>query len=662
MPDLKSCKFLRPIWRLTQGGFARQSPWRAFVNWQAYYASSLSPDAGHVLVQHAGPYVGNSTHQMGLIEKMTATQGAALVSAPPGCGKSRFAIELARQIERSQPRWHVVFVRHDEAAVREDLHHLTQLRHVVFIVDDAHECPQLVKLLADACAPTSETTPLYLVCLARSMGRAAVSRTLNGAFPPGVIQEIDIGRPTLPLVRALIDQLLPQSSPHHRDTITRFVRQSYLGAVLVCAMLRRDARLPQTFQRQDLRDRVCHEALRGIADGVCSTEAALRALAVYAALTPVPKEAPEVREWAALSSGLPQATVDALTGRALEAGLFHDDGQTLRPVPDLLGDLILEVASMDAHGKPTPYSSQLLHWLLEREPVATARNCAELGQLFGTDQDVDLLSKAVLERAGTLAAGSPWGVLELLQATAPLAARRPATVTEMIRIMDSRGILHHHPPAAELSGANSIEMRACELLMAAGEADSAAVPVALGRARRLYAASREDVRSREHILRQLKAYCRFEIGRSVAHAQAVVDTLQPSVSEPDAATAALSAALSAQFLTLEVQGRHDEAHTTGSLRAALNPVPEIWAVRDGVVDTLTRAMGHGDAIVQCVVVGSLERYADYQGTPDQAWSDRWSAQLAREAARLSAALIQLAQEATTPLPVLAAAELQGWHW
>ena len=369
-----------------------------------------------------------------------------------------------------------------------------------------------------------------------------------------------------------------------------------------------------------------------------------------------------MREWAALSSGLPQATVDALTGRALEAGLFHDDGQTLRPVPDLLGDLILEVASMDAHGKPTPYSSQLLHWLLEREPVATARNCAELGQLFGTDQDVDLLSKAVLERAGTLAAGSPWGVLELLQATAPLAARRPATVTEMIRIMDSRGILHHHPPAAELSGANSIEMRACELLMAAGEADSAAVPVALGRARRLYAASREDVRSREHILRQLKAYCRFEIGRSVAHAQAVVDTLQPSVSEPDAATAALSAALSAQFLTLEVQGRHDEAHTTGSLRAALNPVPEIWAVRDGVVDTLTRAMGHGDAIVQCVVVGSLERYADYQGTPDQAWSDRWSAQLAREAARLSAALIQLAQEATTPLPVLAAAELQGWHW
>src|SRR6185312_7929708 len=244
MPDLKRFNFLRPIRRLTQGRFVRQSSWGAFVDWQTYYASCLGPDAGPALVQHTGPYVGSSARQTELLDKMAAaTQGASLVSAPPGCGKSRFALELARQTERSHPRWHVVFVRHDEAAVRQELHQMTQLRHVVFVVDDAHECPELVKVLADACASTSATAPLHLICLTRPTGRAPVSRTLNGAFPPGTIQEIDLGRPSLQLVRALIDQLLPQSSPHHRDTITRFVRQSYFGAVLVCGMLRRDAKL-----------------------------------------------------------------------------------------------------------------------------------------------------------------------------------------------------------------------------------------------------------------------------------------------------------------------------------------------------------------------------------------------------------------------------------
>ena len=663
MLDLKSFNVLRPIWRLTQGRLARQSEWRAFVSWQAYYASCLGTDADRALVQHTGPYVGNPSRQIELIAKVVAAQGAAVVSAPPGCGKSRFALELARQIERSHPRWHAVFVRHDQAAVREDLHHLTQLKHVVFILDDAHECPELVKLLADACAPTPAPTPLYLVCLTRSTDRARVSGAIDGVFPPGMIQRIDLGRPSLQLVRALIDQLLPQSSPHHRDTIARFVRQSYFGAVLVCSVLRREAKLPQTFQRQDLRDRICRQTLRGVADGVCPVETALLILAVYAALAPLPKDGADARQCAAQLSGLTPAAVDALTGRALGAGLFQEYGQELiRPAPDLLGDFLLEATCMDAHGKPTPYGTQLLERLLELEPAATVRNCAEVGLLFGSDQDVDLLSRLVLERTQAIPAASQWDVLELLQTTLPLAARRPATVIEMARIMEARGIVRRSPPAAELFGTNSVEMHVCALLMAAGDVDSAAVPVALGLARRLYTAARADARSREHVLGLLKTCCRFESSRSVAHAQAVVDALRAAVSEPDVEAAALSAALSAQFLTLEAEGRHDEEHPTGASRAPLHPVPEIWAVRDGVVDTLARGMTHGDATVQCVVVGSLERYAEFQGTPDRIWSDRWSPQLAREMERLSAALIKLAQETMTALPVSAAAEPQGWQW
>jgi len=58
MLDLKSFNVLRPIWRLTQGRLARQSEWRAFVSWQAYYDAYLRTDASHPVIQHTGAYVG----------------------------------------------------------------------------------------------------------------------------------------------------------------------------------------------------------------------------------------------------------------------------------------------------------------------------------------------------------------------------------------------------------------------------------------------------------------------------------------------------------------------------------------------------------------------------------------------------------------------------
>jgi DNA polymerase III delta prime subunit len=461
---------LRWMSRWAQGKFDRQPSWQAFVDWQTYYAASLRTDATHALIQHTGPHLGDPTHQNELLNGMEGGRGAALVCAPPGCGKSRFALELARRLEQAHRGWQAVFVRHDEAAVREELPQLMQLRRVVFIVDDAHECPKLVELLAAACTQASTTASLQLVCLTRSTCRAQMSRAINSAFPPGMIQEIDLGRPTPQLVRTLIDQLLPQSSPHHRDTIARFVRQSYFGAVLVCGMLGREAKLPQTFQRQDLHDRICREPLRGAADGVCPIEPAMRAVAVYAALAPVSRARADVREWAAQLSGLTPPTVDGLIDRVLKAGLFQEHGHGLmRPMPDLRGDLILEAVCSDSLGKPTPFSTELLEQLLEAEPAAAVRNCADIGQLFGTVQEADLISKLVLERAHTTPVGNRSHALKLLQLMQPLAAGRPATVIELARIMESRGLLRRDPPAAGLVSNDSVEMGTFTLLMSAGE-------------------------------------------------------------------------------------------------------------------------------------------------------------------------------------------------
>src|SRR5262249_9829998 len=99
--------------------------------------------------------------------------------------------------------------------------------------------------------------------------------------------------------------------------------QSYFGAVLLCTLLGRDRKLPQSFQRQDLRDRVCRLPLGDVAQGVCPIETAFRALAVYAALVPVSRANGAVRELAAQLSGLTSERVDVLLDRGIAAGLFN---------------------------------------------------------------------------------------------------------------------------------------------------------------------------------------------------------------------------------------------------------------------------------------------------------------------------------------------------
>jgi hypothetical protein len=659
---LKYFGVLRSLWDWGSGKFARQPRWRAFVSWQMYYRGYLGSQPGHALIQHTGPWVGDATRQVQLINGMAAGRAAALVWAPPGCGKSRFALELARRIQTGRGRWQVLFVHHDETVVREELHQLTQLKRLVLIVDDAHESPELVKLLASVSVQSSSARPVHLVCVTRTTGRAEVSRALNNVFPPGLVQELDLGRPTTQLVRSLIEQLLPKSSPMHRDTIERFVRQSYFGAVLVCTLLSRERKLPQSFQRQDLRDRVCREPLREAVEGVCPVETALRALAVYAALAPVPKASAPVRDLAAQLSGLGAERVEVLLDRVLVAGLFQEYGRArVRPVPDLLGDLILEEACLDAQGRATPYSTQLLERVFELDPSAAVANCADIGQLFGSAHDVDLVSKLILERARGIPRENKWDVMRLLQSCQPLTARRPLTVIEVASILEERGILRRNPPAGELHGIDSVEMYVCALLMSAGEVNPTALPVALRLGRDLYAAAQGDERTRQHVREQLEACCKFEVGRSSAHAHAVVETLRAWVAESDVQAATLAATLSGQFLALDVEGHHQQAHSVSFFRSPLNPVPEVWAVRDIAVDTLVRGTSHSNATVQCAAIGALERYAYHDLAPEQVPLETWRAQLAREVDLISAAIIKLVKSSSS-LPVWACTELQGWLW
>lgn len=94
--------------------WTRQPKWKAFVGWQSYYRSFLEQIPERALVDHRGPLVGGEARQRELIDAIVAGRGAFLISAPRGCGKSRFALELARGLGPGQRSWDVRFVRHDE--------------------------------------------------------------------------------------------------------------------------------------------------------------------------------------------------------------------------------------------------------------------------------------------------------------------------------------------------------------------------------------------------------------------------------------------------------------------------------------------------------------------------------------------------------------------
>lgn len=639
---------------------ARQPRWRAFVDWQTYYGAYLGVDPGQAVLRHTGPLVGEDNRQVELIEGMTAGRLASLVSAPPGCGKSRFALELARRFEKGGGRWDVLFFQHDELLVPEEVNELTQLKSVVLIIDDAHECPHLVKTLAGLAAASSTTNSVHLICLTRTSVRAAVSRSLDSVLPPGAVQELDLGRPPIKAVRKLIDQLLPDSSPMHRDTIERFVRQSYFGAVLVCSTLSGDRKLPQSFQRQQLRERVCQRLLAQAAQGVGPIDAILRVLAPYAALAPVSRNDPSVAELASQLSGLPEDRVRLVLDRVLQAGLLQGTAdQGLRPVPDLLGDLFLEEACLDAQSKATAYAALLLDAVFQLDPVAAGKRCADIGQLFATAQEVDLGSRIMLERAqGPFK--SKADVIALLRSCQPLTACRPRTVLDVVDTLEQIGVLRRNPTADIAYGLDSVELAACELLLRASESDPTVLPAALRLSRDVHTAA-EDKRTRDRINEWLESCCRFEVGRSIAHARAVVEMLRAWATEPDAEAAALATSLSARFLALDVQGEERDADTVSDIRGPLSAVPEVWAVRDVAVETLIRGISHSDATVQCGSIAGLESYARHERSPEQVSLDAWVPQLEREAGLLTTALLKVLQ-ATSSLPVWARVEAQGWSW
>ena len=653
--------------------FARQPRWKACADAQSYYRAFLEDFPGRALIDHRGPYVGDELPQDEIINSMLAGRKLFLVSAPPGCGKSRFALELARRLGRAQKSWEVRFVLHNESALRQELHELTQAKQLVLIVDDAHDCPALVQLLASACSIAEPQSHLYLVCLTRPAGRAALTEALahgssdraaSEGIPSGDGEplEIDLGRPNAKLTRELIDKLIPQLSPHHRDVVRRFVTDSFFAAVLLCTSVARQKTLPQTLSAKNLRDYAVRQPITQATQDLCPPEKAFRALGVYAACAPVRLGDTAIRASAAALSALSVSEIETLERRVLETGLFQvDANESIRPVPDLVGDLILEEICLNEQGRPTPYAQSLLQALFDSHPGPIIRNCTDIGRLFATATRVDLVSEQVLARAEALSAQAQPEVLAVLDSCATLAARNPATVVRLVDVLTKKGILRADPPARELSPTGSLEVSAQLLLTTASEQDPTVVPKAMEYSRRLLACARTEARNYQSLLNSLASSCQFAVARPLGHATAVLDFLNGWVAGSDVEAAALAALLARGFLRLRVRADLWARNAPTPVLVSVSPSEEIFKLRDRALDILVRGSRHSAPAVQYAAAESLADWAHGYGDLTAELRERCAPQLNRELGVLAENFSKLGAT-TAHLPVRATVEHRAWRW
>jgi hypothetical protein len=641
--------------------FTRQPKWQALVGWQIYYRAFLQDPPGRSLISHRGPWVGEELQQVEVIEAIAAGKKLIAVSGFPGGGKSRFALEIARRIAGAHRTWDVRFVRHDEAAVRAELQELTTLNRLLLIVDDADECPQLIQLLCAACSGADQETPRHLVCLSRPAGRAAVTAALATHFPVGTALEVDLGRPSSKLIRELIDKLIPQVSPHHRDTLRRLVGDWFFATVLLCNGVSRQKSLPQTLSPKHLKDYVLYQPITRVTGDLCTPEKALRALAVYAASSPVRPEDMVIRDSAAGLSGLSLSDVQVLEQRMLLAGLLHKDERgLLRLTPDLSGALILDETCIDGQGRPTAFGKAIIRQLFAHDPDALIRNCAGIARLFATPADVDLVSPVVLEQAAMMQPQTRSATLGLLKSSRALAQRKPAVIFSLFQLLEAHGAVRREFPAGELDHLDGVELHAQDLLLSASGQLVSGVRLAMEYSRDLLVASHAFSESSAVLRDALVRYCRFSIGLPVTHAESVLDVLQDWAAHQNDEYAELAASLLRGYLELETHALQCEDGAPIPPPAGFALTNEIARVRDRAISTLVRCAHREEPGVQFEAAQALQNWLQGYEKLNAELRERWAPQLEKESQVLADSFSKTGSS-TPYLPVRAAIEKQGWR-
>jgi transcriptional regulator with XRE-family HTH domain len=335
-----------PGWRERFLGVGEASPWLTPDEFFRPFTSEL--------FTHRWPLAGRRA-ELDKIEQFVTDRDApaGLVIGRGGIGKTR----LLREVAEMCPGLGVTvrFAETGDGLAAESLESLPSTEPLLIVVDDAHDHEQLRRLLMRL----RRSRPASKLLLAtRPHGTAAVLSALQDAgVEVSLSERWELSDLAFDDARELATSVLGHDHAQLADYLATTTRDCPLVTVIAAGLIRRGDLSPAELQSgSDIRTQVLglfQDALVA-PDG----DGALRhaVLDGMAAMQPFRAADPDFQQALAALVGLPYDRV-VPTIRSLEdAGVLQRRGDSLRVVPDLLGDVLLARACYDDRSRgPTGY-------------------------------------------------------------------------------------------------------------------------------------------------------------------------------------------------------------------------------------------------------------------------------------------------------------------
>ena len=650
-----------PGWPKQFLGISEPGPW---LKTNDFFQRDLNK--GH-LYSHAWDLVGREMELGEIVDFATSDQGPgiALLTGRGGVGKSRLLREVAASVEHNG-RMKVRFVARHPAITADHLKQLPTGR-LLIVIDDAHDEPELANLLTSI---LQERPAARIVLSARPYARMLIDHALRSISvhaqerPHWELSDLEIEEAERLAQAILGDRFLPSVA----QRLALVTADCPLITVVGAGLISRGELAPTQLEANDA---IRHEILLHfrdalVAEPVGDPELRSSVINAIAILQPVRLNDDVFQSALRHLTDAPLDRVAQELNRLEEGGVLLRRGNSLRIVPDLLGDTILTDVCLTA-GSTTP-TGYVERALLAAGGTAAQHILINISRLDwqvrqGSQPAGDLLDRAwALLEAEFLASGL-YGRSQLLDLIGRIAYYQPgralglvqlaiAHPTDSVEEMDEP-LLRLYPPSVE-----SVTRKLPEILHDIAY-DLEYLPKVLDI---LWELAQQDPRPTnqypEHPVRVLQDLARYEPGKPLDYNEIVLNVARRWLDSIDGSELYSPFDILEALLATEGEEHWSRGFTISWRRFPLN-LEAIASLRQRVIELALRDITSSNlkrALRAVKAIGSSVRYPYSEVTASD--RQRWTEELVKTIEELGS-LIK--KRSFDPVVTIAIRDELVWH-
>jgi len=642
-----------------------------FLSPENFYGQFLGARAKKISITHETECLGRDNELADALGAVDSGQFTVLhFTAPPGHGKSRFALELSRRLRGKGQgvwwflgrwltgrRWKVYFVREHASSVSD---HVTELRSsykLAVFIDNAHEAKETIRELASYARMTVKEGKILLICLSRSTLKNVVSDALSGT-PMEEVKSVTIRKLSEATIENIVKAQLPSESEKFRKRIVTFASDSVFLTIHICQLVRRNVDFSESISDELFRRKICDAPIEE-AVGPCAiaTYKAIRAATVLSAAAPVDCNDEAIRKITCELADISNVDYQCLLDQLTIGALFSKYGKSMvRPIPDLIGALLIDNACI-SDGVPNEFAAQLLKALLPRYSGQALDSLSDLGWTLGTSEAIDIVGPVIASETKAINSENPSGCRRVMEAFGPLSLRRSNQVVGYIQEAWTKTV-----QAIESDADNAKEwMRAMgdavPMLGAATNNDDTA-EAAMFLLKEMVIREGVDTRYDNHkpqtILTESIGFSTSRTVTQTSHRMSIVERWF----EAGGADAAIALRSLDGILSTTIQWTESEAFSISFKTTSLNLSEMVRGVRERGINLIIQGLGSSEVAVQDAAFFASSQIGSYRGGGA---SDEAIELVESEKSRVIGAIKELIGSDET-LRIYMQAERRLWEW